>query len=590
MDKDVNIGDLYNNWLVIGFHSDKECICECQCENHTISTVSKYNLITGRSKSCGCTRYNKRKKDITDENFGDWTVIKMLPNRKALCRCVCGVEKELYHSNLTRTGSNFKCNHIGEVGKQFGNWLVLEELGNGKLLCQCQCENKTVKELYKKAVLSGETKSCGCKKFEYTNIIGKQFGEWTVLECSDKLNQKYLCQCSCENKTLRVIKKASLTHGITRSCGCKHKEHIVNTMLSRYGERCSARINNPRQSWQIEAISSRDSFMKYIQSLKYKPTIQDLSRLLDLQDSTTLLRVHEYNLEDYVIINPMYSKEETELYEYIKSITACDIKRNTKSEIENNMELDIYIPEKKLAIEFNGNYWHSTNHKDSLYHQRKTIACSKNSIRLIHVFEYEWINNNTKLKRFLHDILSDNIKIYARDTHITEVNYDCIKEFLDDNHLQGGTPSEINIILTYDNNIVAAMSFGKPRFDNNYQYELIRLCYKSGYNIAGGASKLFSYFIKKYNPDSVITYCNISKFTGQVYLDLKFKYYGITQPNYVWVDTNTNNVLSRYQTQKHNLVEKGLGTEEQTEDEIMKSYNYLKIYDCGNMKFIWNKS
>ena len=99
MDTDVNIGDLYNNWLVIDFYSDKECICECQCKNHTISTVSKYNLITGRSKSCGCTRYTKRKKDITGENFGDWTVIKVLPNKKVLCQCVYGVEKELEKKN-----------------------------------------------------------------------------------------------------------------------------------------------------------------------------------------------------------------------------------------------------------------------------------------------------------------------------------------------------------------------------------------------------------------------------------------------------------------------------------------------------------
>lgn len=61
----------------------------------------------------------------------------------------------------------------------------------------------------------------------------------------------------------------------------------------------------------------------------------------------------------------------------------------------------------------------------------------------------------------------------------------------------------------------------------------------------------------------------------------------ITQLNYVWVDTNTNKVLSRYQTQKNRLVELNLGTEEQTGDAIMEALGYLKIYNSGNIKLTW---
>ena len=132
------------------------------------------------------------------------------------------------------------------------------------------------------------------------------------------------------------------------------------------------------------------------------------------------------------------------------------------------------------------------------------------------------------------------------------------------------------------------MTFGKPRFNNNYEWELIRLCWKAGVRVIGGAPKLFKYFKDKYNPTSIISYCDISKFNGKVYKKLGFELDGITEPTYVWVDNYTGEVLSRYQTMKHKLVEQGLGTEVQTEDEIMENLGYLKIYDCGNARYIWS--
>ena len=234
----IQVGQQFNNWKVIEIVDNKNCLCECQCEKHTRQIVPIYNLVNERSKSCGCTRYTNKKKDLKGQHFGDWTVVKMLPNRKALCRCVCGEEKELYHSNLTRTGGSYKCQHVGIKGQRFGNWLVLEELGGGKVLCQCQCENKTTKELYKSAVISGETKSCGCMKSTYlaeraTSLEGKHFGYWEVLKCTDLHTQKYLCKCVCG--TLREIHKEALIHGRSKSCGCKQGENIKKTIEEVYG-------------------------------------------------------------------------------------------------------------------------------------------------------------------------------------------------------------------------------------------------------------------------------------------------------------------------------------------------------------------
>lgn len=131
------------------------------------------------------------------------------------------------------------------------------------------------------------------------------------------------------------------------------------------------------------------------------------------------------------------------------------------------------------------------------------------------------------------------------------------------------------------------ITLGKPRFNSNYEFELIRMAFRNGVNIVGGAEKLWKHFIEDNKPMSVISYCNISKFSGAVYGRLGFKFDGVTTPNYVWVHPSKNEVLSRYKTTKSKLVSLKLGTNEDTEDSIMESMCYLKIYDCGNAKYIW---
>ena len=91
-----------------------------------------------------------------------------------------------------------------------------------------------------------------------------------------------------------------------------------------------------------------------------------------------------------------------------------------------------------------------------------------------------------------------------------------------------------------------------------------------------------------FHPESIISYCDISKFSGKVYEQLGFVASGISKPNYRWLDLQTEDVLSRYKTQKGRLLEKGLGKLGDTEEEIMKKLGYVRIFDCGNARYIWN--
>lgn len=138
------------------------------------------------------------------------------------------------------------------------------------------------------------------------------------------------------------------------------------------------------------------------------------------------------------------SNLEKELCHYIESIYSGKIIRNSRSIIKLQ-ELDIYLPEKKLAFEFNGTYWHSESAGTSrLYHFNKTKACKEKGIRLIHIFEHEWVNSKDKIKALIRSALGIfSEKIYARKCQVKPISSKEYSQFLDAYHLQGSVNSSI---------------------------------------------------------------------------------------------------------------------------------------------------
>ncbi len=199
-------------------------------------------------------------------------------------------------------------------------------------------------------------------------------------------------------------------------------------------------------------------------------------------------------------------------------------------------ELDIYIPSHNLAIEFNGIYWHSEGMgKLKNYHLNKTKGCYDKNIQLLHIFENEWIDP-TKQSIWKSIILNKlgicSRKIFTRKCQINEVDNKTTKQFLLNNHLQGHTSSSVNIGLYYENELVSLMTFGKSRYNKNYQYELIRFCNKLNTLVIGGDSKIFKYFNKTHNPESIISYTDMRYSNGALYETLGFNRLKNSTPNY----------------------------------------------------------
>ena len=153
-------------------------------------------------------------------------------------------------------------------------------------------------------------------------------------------------------------------------------------------------------------------------------------------------------------------------------------------------ELDIVVPEKRIAIEFNGLYWHSDRTKDRSYHLNKTKQAEAAGYRLIHIFEDEWYERKDQVKAKLKAILGvdDRLKVFARKTDLKIPSKSQCKEFFDSNHIQGSTSYSIAFGLMYGDDFVAMMTFVK-RSDG--EYELNR--YATSHKVPGGFSKLLKF-------------------------------------------------------------------------------------------------
>lgn len=278
------------------------------------------------------------------------------------------------------------------------------------------------------------------------------------------------------------------------------------------------------------------------------------------------------------------STGESEVRDFIASLGIMNIKTNCR-EILENKEYDIYLPDYKLAIEYNGVYWHSDKFKDKTYHVDKFLRSKNNGIHLINIFEDEWLTKKEIVKNRLRSLLGVNHKIFARKCTVKEITKSQYKIFTTKNHLQGYANAKYYYGLVLDDSIVAVMSFGKSRYTKD-GYELIRYC--SSHNVTGGASKLFTYFIKTVNPDLIVSYANRCWSKGTLYEKLGF--INVTKKDnnigYWYIKDNIRYHRSTFN--KKRLIRMGENSE-LSEFEIMKNNGFLRIYDCGNYKYIWEK-
>lgn len=264
-----------------------------------------------------------------------------------------------------------------------------------------------------------------------------------------------------------------------------------------------------------------------------------------------------------------HSKGECEIREYISDILKnTEILSNDRNTL-NGDELDIFIPSLKIAIEYDGLFWHCEALKGKNYHLDKTKKCEEKGIKLIHIFEDEWTNDRQKCKFLIKRLLNlQKNHIFAEECEITHINEEDEKLFMEKNSFNKLIHSDIRIGLKYREKIVSIMSFSCK---GNGKHELLFCSDKSDTKVDGSGKRMIEYFIEKYCPSSIISYDDRRCSFNDFYNECGFVKNGFTGPKYFYVVKNKR----------------------MNEDELKKISNLPKvvnkIYDCGGIRYEWKR-
>lgn len=286
------------------------------------------------------------------------------------------------------------------------------------------------------------------------------------------------------------------------------------------------------------------------------------------------------------------SKPELELREFVAGL-GFEVLTNERSIIAP-YELDIVVPEKKVAIEFCGTYWHSEQQgKGKFYHRDKLLQCHAVGYTLITIFSDTWEQCPELVKSRLMSVLGClPTRLDARACVIRPVSAKEADQFLEKTHTQGSTRAAVRLGLFLGSALVALMTLGKSRFEKNTQ-ELIRFSTLPGYCIRGAASKLFCYYSKQYSPCRVVSYSDNNWGLTEFYRKLGFVRESIGTPGYSYINLGSSSRirLNRINFQKHKIVKKfNITDTSKTEYEIMLENNFDRVWDTGHSRWVWTNS
>lgn len=286
------------------------------------------------------------------------------------------------------------------------------------------------------------------------------------------------------------------------------------------------------------------------------------------------------------------SSGQKEVEKFLKSLKVR-VKRNDRA-VLNGLEIDLYLPDFNLGIEYNGVRFHTENYgkKDSTYHLNKTTMANTSGVALIHIFEDEWILKNdvvkAKLKHMLN--LSTSKKIYARKCHVRPVTNKVSNEFLEQYHLQGKVNATFYFGLFYGDILTAVMTFNNR---SGGTYELSRFSSNHNYIVIGGASKLLNYFINNENNINKITTFADRRWTvnsdDNLYTKIGFSFNGITKPDYRYFNSSYHRLKRHHKFgfRKKILLKKypEIVNINMTEKQMTEKLGFDKIWDCGLFKY-----
>jgi hypothetical protein len=345
----------------------------------------------------------------------------------------------------------------------------------------------------------------------------------------------------------------------------KTKKINYNEILTKINEKTKFKLITTEEEYK-NLTTHDDLIFECSCGNQFKRTFQNA-----VHNSTKQCPTCAMNLINFV------SNGELEVLEWLKTLNINVITQDKT--ILKTHYIDLYLPDFKLAIEYNGEYWHSFH--NSNYHLDKTNTAKENNVKLLHIWENQWKTKQEIVKSIILSKIGKIKTIGARKTKLNLISFKEANDFFEKNHLQGKViGSKVHIGLFLEDKLISCISFGKPRNSKKYEWEIFRFATLLNHSVIGGFSKMLKFFIKNHNPKSICSYADRQISDGDIYLKNNFKLISVSKPSYFYF--KNGQVFHRFSFRKSRLKN---ADPTKTEFEIMSENKYLRNWDCGQYFF-----
>ena len=428
-----------------------------------------------------------------------------------------------------------------------------------------------------------------------TNITNKLINDLKLkpYDLTKSSNEKQKIKCLLCNKTFEATPKSKImNHKKFGSIGCP--ECSLNSSFNFKKEEIILRLKNKGFQLMSEYKGIKDKTKVSYDQCPYHHTWSDIPANLVYRDNGCKICRHLSNRASEIITGISNR-------EYINLI-----KRFLNHFSDFKIETDYTIDRYKSTFKFNNvavflvpiNNFRQNVVKDKKYFIKMMKTYENNGIRLLIIYETEYRDKEVIITSKIRNILHrQNLpSIMARKCTIREIDGKSKSKFLNDHHIQGNSPSNIDLGAFYENKLVAVMTFIKPRvlmgFKNkNYDniYELARYASDNNFRISGMGSKLLKHFKNNYNWEEIFSYADLRWSSGDLYYKLGFELVQTASANYHYIIDGK--IMHRWGYRKDKLKElfPDRYDPKLTEYENMLNFGYDRIWDCGNYKFVLTK-
>lgn len=405
---------------------------------------------------------------------------------------------------------------------------------------------------------------CGTKNKLTTEVLTLE----KALE-SGKMRSKVLVLLTCKNCNKERIQKLANVRG---SCLADFKEiscsecapiKLSKTKLTKTARKLGFNDN----------LEFAQAVIKYLEETGFGPGSIETQTYFKTTRMVLSDLLEKHGRKDLVMDKGTSSTERL-LIDFIKSFYPGTLIENDRKVLAPK-ELDIYLPDLNMAIEYNGLWWHTEDKKGRDFHVEKYKNCLRKGIKLYTIWEHQYIKNPNAIKSFIKNLILNKTRVFARKCTITN-NIEKIKEFIKNNHIQGLAVSHTYLGLEFEGKIVMAISVGNPHRNNIECQVLNRVCF-GDFNVIGGLQKLL-----KLVPKPLITWSdNCYSPIGTMYSNNGFKLVKESRPDYFYCDRNGYYLSKHSQSKKSSKCPEGL-----TEYQWSKARNLYRIWNCGKKTWI----